>query len=91
MPPPISDVHHSKGIRTFAMIAPLLPGSDGLIEELPGKVDHILIDRLNYFYANRIYVENKIEWAKDDSFFIQQADELKEGFERKGISVQVLL
>ncbi len=50
------DVLHSKGIRTFAMIAPLLPGSDGLLEELAGKVDRILIDRLNYFYANRIYI-----------------------------------
>lgn len=84
------DVLHSRGIQTFAMIAPLLPGSDGLIEELSGKVDHILIDRLNYFYANRIYMENKMEWAKEDPFFIQNAEELKEGFERKGIPVRVL-
>jgi DNA repair photolyase len=84
------DVIHLRGIQTFAMIAPLLPGADGLIEELPGKVDHILIDRLNYFYANRIYMENKMEWAKEEPFFIQNAEELKEGFERKGISVRVL-
>ena len=84
------DVLHSRGIRTFAMIAPLLPGSDGLIEELSGKVDRILIDRLNYFYANRIYTENHLEWSKEDPFFIQKAEELKEGFERKGIPVQVL-
>ena len=84
------DVLHSRGIQTFAMIAPILPGSDGLIEELPGKVDHILIDRLNYFYANRIYMENKLEWAKEDPFFIQKAEELKEGFKKKGIPVQVL-
>jgi DNA repair photolyase len=84
------DVIHSKGIRTFAMIAPLLPGDDGLIEELSGKVDHVLIDRLNYFYANRIYTENNLEWAKEEPFFIQQSEELKEGFERKGIPVQVL-
>ena len=72
------------------MIAPLLPGADGLIEELSGKVDHVLIDRLNYFYANRIYTENHLEWAKEDPFFIQTAEELKEGFETKGIPVQVL-
>lgn len=84
------DVLHQKGIRTFAMIAPLLPGTDGLIEELSGKVDHVLIDRLNYFYANRIYTENDLEWAKEGSFFIQTAEELKKGFQRKGISVQVL-
>jgi hypothetical protein len=40
------------------MIAPLLPRSDGLIEKLSGKVDHVLIDRLNYSYANRIYEKN---------------------------------
>ena len=84
------DVLHSKEIQTFAMIAPLLPGSDGLLEELAGKVDRILIDRLNYFYANRIYTENHLEWAKEDPFFIQNAEELKDGFERKGIPVQVL-
>jgi DNA repair photolyase len=86
----VLNVLHSKGIRTFAMIAPLLPGSDGLLEELAGKVDRLLIDRLNYFYANRIYMENHLEWAKEDSFFIQNAEELKEGFEKKGIPVQVL-
>ena len=72
------------------MIAPILPGSDGLIEELSGKVDHVLIDRLNYFYANRIYTENKMEWAKEDPFFIQNAEELKEGFERNDIPMRVL-
>ncbi len=86
----VLNVLHSRGIRTFAMIAPLLPGADGLLEELSGKVDHVLIDRLNYFYANRIYRENNLEWAKESSFFIQQAVELKEEFERKDIPVRVL-
>jgi hypothetical protein len=72
------------------MIAPILPRSDGLIEQLPGKVDHILIDRLNYSYANRIYVDSKMEWAKEDFFFIQKAEELREGFIRRNIPVQVL-
>lgn len=48
------DVLHSRGVQTFSMIAPILPRSDGLIEQLRGKVDLILIDRLNYSYANRI-------------------------------------
>jgi len=84
------DILHSRGIQTFAMIAPLLPGADGLIEELTGKVDHVLIDRLNYFYANRIYMENDLEWAREASFFIQQTKTLKEKFKKKGIPVQVL-
>ena len=84
------DVLHSRGIRTFAMIAPILPGSEGLIEELPGKVDYILIDRLNYFYANRIYRENRMEWAKEHPFFVRTAEALREGFKRRGIPAQVL-
>jgi len=84
------DVLHSKGIQTFAMIAPMLPGVEGLLEELPGKVDNILIDRLNYSYANRVYLGNKMGWAKEDSFFIQKAEELKEGFLRQNIPVQVV-
>jgi DNA repair photolyase len=84
------DVLHSRGIQTFAMIAPILPGAEGLLEELPGKVGHILVDRLNYSYANRIYTENKMAWAQKESFFIQKAEALKEGFLRRNIPVQVL-
>jgi DNA repair photolyase len=84
------DILRSKGIPTFAMIAPILPGADGLIGELSGKVNSVLIDRLNYFYANQIYKENGLEWAREESFFIQQAEELENGFRRKGIPVRVL-
>lgn len=41
-------------------------------------------------YANRIYIKNKMEWAKEDSFFINEAQELKEGFMRQKIPVRVL-
>ncbi|MDO9230583.1 MAG: radical SAM protein [Syntrophales bacterium] len=94
--PPIKErinalkVLHSKGIKTFAMIAPILPGAEGLVEELADKVDHILIDRLNYFYATRIYMENKMEWAKEEPFFIQESNELRRKFEERGIAVRVL-
>lgn len=84
------DVLHARGIRTYAMIAPILPGAEGLIEELPGKVDHILIDRLNYAYANRVYRENRLEWARADSFFTEKAEALRQGFDRAGIPVQVV-
>lgn len=61
-----------------------------MIEELSGKVDRVLIDRLNYFYAHRTYTENNLEWGKEDPFFIQTAEELKEEFEKNDIPVQVL-
>jgi DNA repair photolyase len=84
------DVLHSRGIRTFAMIAPILPRSEGLIEQLTGKVDHVLIDRLNYAYANRVYKENKLEWAREDRYLSEKAEELRRGFKREGIPVQVV-
>jgi hypothetical protein len=72
------------------MIAPILPRSHALIEQLPGKVDHVLIDKLNYSYANRIYLKNNMEWAKEAAFFLHKAEEMKEGFIRRNIPVQVL-
>ena len=84
------DVLHSRRIRTFAMIAPILPGVEGLTAELPGKIDHILIDRLNYFFANRIFTENRLEWAKEEASFIAAAEALKAGFKKRGIPVRVL-
>ncbi|NPV04508.1 MAG: radical SAM protein [Syntrophaceae bacterium] len=84
------DVLHARGVRTYAMIAPILPGAEGLIEELPGKVDYVLIDRLNYAYADRVYRNNRMEWAREDSFFSGKAKELKAAFEREGIPVEVV-
>ena len=48
----VLDELHSAGIRTKAMIAPLLPGAEGLVAELRGKVDYVLIDRMNYHNAD---------------------------------------
>jgi DNA repair photolyase len=49
------EILHSKGIKTFVMVAPMLPGSAGLVDILKGKVDHALMDRYNYHYADRVY------------------------------------
>ena len=81
---------HSEGIRTFAMIAPILPGAEGLIGGLKGKVDQIIIDRLNYHYADWAYKKYGLEWAMEDSFFRQKTDEMKAGFEKEGIPCQIV-
>jgi len=83
-------VLHSEGIKTFAMIAPILPGAEGLVSELKGKVDYVMVDRLNYHYADWVYRKYKMEWAKEDRFFQEKGEELKSGFEREGITCQVL-
>jgi DNA repair photolyase len=81
---------HARGIKTFVMIAPLLPGAEKLPGELADAVDFVLVDRLNYHYADRVYRENNMEWAIEDRFFAEKGDELKKGFEREGISVSTL-
>ena len=80
----------SAGVKTFVMVAPLLPGSEGLATALKGKVDYALIDRLNYHYADWAYRKYGMEWAKEDGFFSEKGEELRSAFEREGIPCQVL-
>jgi DNA repair photolyase len=84
------DILHTAGIKTFVMIAPLLPGAEGLVDMLKGKVDNVLIDRLNYHYADWAYKKHGMSWAMDDGFFDQTGEELKAGFEKEGITCQKL-
>ena len=81
---------HTAGITTFAMIAPVLPGADGLPDLLKGKVGHVLVDRLNYHYADAVYKKYGMQWAKEDSFFRGKGEELRKAFEKSGIPCQVL-
>lgn len=81
---------HSEGLRTFVMIAPILPGAEGLVRELREKVDDIILDRMNYHYADRTYKRYGMEWAMEDGFFQQKGEELKTAFEKEGIPCQVL-
>jgi DNA repair photolyase len=81
---------HSAGIRTFAMIAPLLPGAEGLAKMLKGKIDHVLIDRLNYHYADWAFKKYGMQWAMDDDYFSGIARDLRTAFEKDGILCQVL-
>ena len=81
---------HSEGIRTFAMIAPILPGAEGLVSALKGKVEYVILDRLNYHYADWAYKKYGMQWAMEDRFFQQKGEDLKMAFEREGISSQVV-
>jgi DNA repair photolyase len=76
---------HAEGIRTFVMIAPLLPHAEGLVDMLSGIVDHVVIDRYNYHYADRAFNEHGMAWARDDDFFRGKGEELRSAFEHAGI------
>ncbi len=63
------DELHKAGIRTYAMIAPVLPGAEGLAELLKGKIDYVLVDRMNYHYADWVYRKYGLEDQHTDDLF----------------------
>lgn len=81
---------HKNGIRTYAMIAPVLPGAEALAEVLAGKVDHIIIDRMNYHYADWIYRKNKMEDTLSDEYFRKVSDSITHVCKKSGITCEVV-
>ena len=78
------------GIRTFAMIAPLLPKAEGLPALLRNRTDYVLIDRMNYHYADWVYRKFKLEYALTDGFFASKKKELVSAFEEERMPCQLL-
>jgi DNA repair photolyase len=79
------DELHRAGIRTFVMIAPILPGSESLAEVLTGKVDYVLFDRMNYHYADWVYRKYGLEDKMSDDYFFQTERTLSSTFTKLGI------
>jgi DNA repair photolyase len=79
-------------IRTYAFIGPLLPLKPApLVKMLEGLVDEVLIDRMNY--PNKVkglYRKNGLDTYLTDDYFISIGIDLKERFEKKGISVTMV-
>lgn len=84
------DELHRAGIRTFAMIAPILPGAEALAQALDGKVDHVLVDRMNYNHANWIYKKHGLEDKLDDRFFHSVGQEIAFACEKLGIDCRLV-
>jgi DNA repair photolyase len=60
---------HQNGIKTYVMIAPILPEAENLIRMLAGKVDYIIIDRMNYRHADKIYEKHGWREKNTDEYF----------------------
>lgn len=84
------DELHRSGIRTYAMIAPLLPGAEELVNELKGKVDNIIIDRMNYHYADWIYNKYGMMDKLTNDFFHKTARILAHECKRYGIACNLV-
>ena len=80
------DELHQAGIKTYAMIAPMLPGSEDIAEMLAGKVDYVIIDQMNYNYADWLYRKYGLEDKMTDDFFHQTERKLSSAFNKLGIN-----
>jgi DNA repair photolyase len=83
---------HQEKIRTYAFVGPMLPlDPEEMANQLAGKVDEVLIDRLNYpNKVKALYRRLKMESYLEDGYFVHFGMDLKERFERKGIPVRIL-
>ncbi|MEM3072600.1 MAG: radical SAM protein [Candidatus Bathyarchaeia archaeon] len=81
---------HSVGIKTCVMIAPLLPGAEGLVDEISGKVDRVLIDRMNYHYADWVYRKHGLEQAMSEEFFEEKKLGIANALRKRGIACELL-
>jgi DNA repair photolyase len=84
------DELHRAGIRTYAMIAPMLPGVESLVNALKEKVDYIIVDRMNYHYADWIYKKYKLEDKLTDDFFQRTGRELTAACKKAGIACNLV-
>jgi DNA repair photolyase len=76
---------HRAGIKTYAMIAPMLPEADALPELLAGNVDYVRLDRMNYHDADRVYREHGLQDKMTDEYFRQTERSLSAAFAGLGI------
>jgi len=79
------DELHRAGIRTYAMIAPMLPGAERLAESLAGKIDYYILDRMNYHHADWVYRKHGLEAKMEDACFLQTERTLSAAFAASGV------
>lgn len=83
---------HSKGIKTFAFVGPLLPGNpERLIENLAGRADRIYIDKMNYLPTIRgFYHRQSLGEAATDKFFSEYKERLLNELKKRKMKYEVL-
>ena len=81
---------HRAGMRTYAMIAPMLPGAEGLAEALKGKVDYVIVDRMNYNHADWVYRKYGLLNKLTGDFFYQTGRDLASALRKLGIECRMV-
>ena len=78
-------VFHEAGLKTYAMIAPILPGAENLADMLIGCVDYVILDRMNYHHADWVYRKYGLQDKLTDKYFQQTEETLTAVFAKAGI------
>jgi len=81
---------HRAGIRTYAMIAPMLPGAEELAEKLQGKVDYVIVDRMNYHHADWVYRKYGLQSRLTEGYFLRTGRELAARLRNLGIECRMV-
>ncbi len=83
---------HARGIRTFAFLGPLLPGNaDRLAALVAGKVDRVLIDRMNYTPLVRaFYARHGLDEYLTDGFFAEQTRKILAALRKSGVDCEAI-
>jgi len=81
---------HRAGVKTYAMIAPILPGAEFLPPALQGKVDYILVDRMNYNHANWVYNKYGLLDELSDDYFRRVGNRISVACKRTGIECRLV-
>lgn len=81
---------HGAGIRTYVMIAPLLPGAEGLMDLLVGSVDQVLVDRMNYRAADSLYARHGLEAYRSGEYLSRAGGAIRDECRRWGIPCRIL-
>jgi len=83
---------HAAGIQTYVFIGPLLPGNPSrLIARLEGKVDRIMIDRMNYMQSIRgFYLKKGLQEATSDDFFRRYKESLILEIKKRNMDFEIL-
>jgi hypothetical protein len=78
-------------VGTYAFIGPMLPlDPKALVSQLDDAVDEVLIDRMNYTNkVKAIYRRAGLQPYLEEDYFHYAGLELKDRFEKKGISVSM--
>jgi len=64
------------------------PGAEGLAEILAGKVDYVMLDKMNYHYADWVYRKYGLDDKMTDNYFCRTERALSSAFAELGIICQ---